>query len=72
MDRPRIYEKTAVIGERAHQLKLGEDPLIYIDPTKYYSCVDIATEEYNRGVIDTTIVRKFPNGDVNSIYLNKY
>lgn len=69
---PQLFEKTAVISKRARQLLENQaQPLISIEPGVYMSVVDIATQEYERGMLDLAIVREYPDGTIKTLNLNQ-
>lgn len=62
MEYPKVtkYEVARVIGLRAEQLARGAKPLV--DTGNLIDVVQIATEEYKKGVIPICIIRKLPDG----------
>jgi DNA-directed RNA polymerase subunit K len=62
MDYPKVtkYEVARVIGIRAEQIARGAKPLIHVG--NLMDVVQIATEEYKKGVIPICVIRKLPDG----------
>lgn len=60
------FEKARIVGTRATQLSNNAPPLVDIgdelDPVK------IAIKEYNAGVLQIYVIRKFPDGSYQTVY----
>ncbi|MEM1945316.1 MAG: DNA-directed RNA polymerase subunit K [Nitrososphaerota archaeon] len=54
------YEKARILGGRALQISLGAFPLVEVRPGD--TPLDIATREFERGVLPIVVRRKRPNG----------
>jgi DNA-directed RNA polymerase subunit K/omega len=63
------YEKTRIIGSRAHQLAGGAPPTVDIGDLD--TAVDIAEKEWVERKIPLILVRKYPNGKEVFIDLTK-
>jgi DNA-directed RNA polymerase subunit K len=63
MDYPKVtkYEIARVIGLRAEQLAKGAKPMVPVSESTR-DVVQIATEEYQKGVIPICIIRRLPDG----------
>ncbi len=59
------FEKARLVSARALQLSLGAPPLI--DPPKNASMFELASLEFEKGVIPLVIHRRLPNGEVQRV-----
>lgn len=60
------YEKARIVGTRARQIDNNAPPLVEYDTNM--DPVDIAMKEYEAGVLRIYVVRKYPDGSVETVY----
>lgn len=63
------YEKVRVLSTRAIQLSMGAPP--NVDIKNLTNAMDIAEKELQEKVLPIIIIRKFPNGSIMEVSVNK-
>ena len=63
------YEKSRIVGARAHQLANGDEPLIEVDNET--DIVKVALKEYDEGKLPLQIIRKYADGSSYKISASK-
>jgi DNA-directed RNA polymerase subunit K/omega len=63
------FERARIISARALQLALGAPPLIKSNATS--TPYDLAKNEFSEKVLPLSVLRRFPNGKVERIDLDK-
>ena len=62
------FEKVRILGQRAHQLSLGAQPLV--DISGLTEALEIAEKEWVERKLPIIIKRTMPNGDVKEFSLS--
>jgi len=52
------FEKARIIGARALQISMGAPTLLNIEEEKALDPVDMAIEEFEKGIIPITVIRE--------------
>lgn len=59
------FEKARLVSARALQLSFGAPPLI--KPPAGVTAYDLATTEFEKGILPLTVIRQYPDGRVEKV-----
>jgi DNA-directed RNA polymerase subunit K len=70
-DRLTRFEVARVVGARALQIALGAPVLIKLKKGESFDPIEIAKEEFKKGIVPITVRRPLPTGEKMTIDIKK-